>query len=81
MDEARRKRKAERKQEQEKAIKEMHDNKEDIAWGSQIRSYVLHPYQMVKDHRIDMDIGNVNSVLDGGIDPFIEGVLLSGKQA
>ena len=69
------------KQEQEKVIKEMHDNKEDIAWGSQIRSYVLHPYQMVKDHRIDMDIGNVNSVLDGGIDPFIEGVLLSGKQA
>ena len=67
------------KQEQEKKIKEIHDSKEDIAWGSQIRSYVLHPYQMVKDHRINLDIGNVNSVLDGEIDPFIEGVLLSAK--
>jgi len=56
-----------------------HDNKEDIAWGSQIRSYVLHPYQMVKDHRIGMDVGNVNAVLDGNIDPFIEGVLLHKK--
>jgi len=65
------------KEEQEKKIKEIHDNKDDIAWGSQIRSYVLHPYQMVKDHRLDLDIGNVNSVLDGGIDPFIEGMLLS----
>jgi peptide chain release factor 2 len=57
----------------------MHDSKEDIAWGSQIRSYVLHPYQMVKDHRISMDVGNVNAVLDGDIDQFIEGVLLSKK--
>jgi len=67
------------KLEQERKRKEIHDSKEEIAWGSQIRSYVLHPYQMVKDHRIDMDIGNVNSVLDGEIDPFIEGVLLSAK--
>ena len=51
--------------------------KEEIAWGSQIRSYTLHPYQLVKDHRIDLEIGNVNGVLDGNIDPFIEGVLLS----
>ncbi len=58
---------------------EIHNSKEDIAWGSQIRSYVLHPYQMVKDHRINLDIGNVNSVLDGAIDPFIEGMLLSKK--
>ena len=57
-------------------MQELHDNKEDIAWGSQIRSYVLHPYQMVKDHRINLDMGIVNDVLDGGIDPFIEGVLL-----
>ena len=59
----------------------LHDSKEDIAWGSQIRSYVLHPYQMVKDHRIKLDVGNVNDVLDGGIDRFIEGVLLAKKQA
>ncbi len=51
--------------------------KEGIAWGSQIRSYTLQPYQMVKDHRIDLEIGNVNDVLDGNLDPFIEGVLLA----
>jgi len=64
---------------QDEKLQEMHDSKEDIAWGSQIRSYVLHPYQMVKDHRIGMDVGNVNAVLDGDIDPFIEGVLLAKK--
>lgn len=65
------------KQRQDERLQEMHDSKEEIAWGSQIRSYVLQPYQMVKDHRIGLDIGNVNEVLDGGIDPFIEGVLLA----
>ena len=64
---------------QDEKLQEMHDSKEDIAWGSQIRSYVLHPYQMVKDHRIGMDVGNVNAVLDGDIDAFIEGVLLAKK--
>ena len=68
------------KRKQDEKYKEMHDSKDDIAWGSQIRSYVLHPYQMVKDHRINLEIGNVNEVLDGGLDPFIEGVLLSAKQ-
>ena len=68
----------ERKKQDEK-MQELHDSKEDIAWGSQIRSYVLHPYQMVKDHRINLDVGNVNDVLDGGIDPFIEGVMLNKK--
>jgi len=67
------------KQKQDEKLQEVHDSKEEIAWGSQIRSYVLHPYQMVKDHRIKLDIGNVNEVLDGGIDPFIEGVLLAKK--
>lgn len=65
------------KQKQDEKLLEMHENKDEIAWGSQIRSYVLHPYQMVKDHRINLEIGNINSVLDGAIDPFIEGVLLS----
>jgi len=67
------------KRRQDEKLQEIHDGKDDIGFGSQIRSYVLHPYQMVKDHRIGLDIGNVNQVLDGGIDPFIEGVLLAGK--
>ncbi|GBC63054.1 peptide chain release factor 2 [Desulfonema ishimotonii] len=69
------------KQKQDEKWQEINASKEDIAWGSQIRSYVLHPYQMVKDHRIGLDIGNVNAVLDGDIDPFIEGVLLARKSA
>ena len=68
------------KEMQEEKLQEIHENKDDIAWGSQIRSYVLHPYQMIKDHRTDKEIGNVNSVLDGDIDPFIESFLLSKKK-
>lgn len=67
------------KQKQDEKMREIHESKDEIAWGSQIRSYVMHPYQMVKDHRINLEVGNVNSVLDGELDPFIEGVLLSGK--
>jgi peptide chain release factor 2 len=67
------------KEKQEEKMQEIHDSKDEIAWGSQIRSYVLHPYQMVKDHRIGMDVGNVNDVLDGAIDPFIRNVLLMRK--
>ena len=67
------------KRKQDKKVKEMHNSKDDIAWGSQIRSYVLHPYQMVKDHRINLEIGNVTGVLDGALDSFMEGVLLAGK--
>jgi peptide chain release factor 2 len=67
------------KREQDNKLQEIHNSKDDIAWGSQIRSYVLHPYQMVKDHRIDLDVGNVNAVLDGELGPFIEGVLLAQK--
>ncbi len=68
------------KKKQDEKLQDMHDSKDEIAWGSQIRSYVLHPYQMVKDHRINLEVGNVNSVLDGDIDRFIEGVLLSKEK-
>ncbi len=54
--------------------------KKDIAWGSQIRSYVLHPYRMVKDHRTGHEVGNADGVLDGDLDGFIEAWLL-GKRA
>jgi peptide chain release factor 2 len=65
------------KDKQNQKMQNLHDGKDEIAWGSQIRSYVLHPYRMVKDHRIDLEIGDVDRVLDGDLDPFIEGVLLS----
>ena len=59
----------------EEKKKEIHEGQADIAWGSQIRSYTLAPYRLVKDHRSQLDIGNVDDVLDGGIDPFIEAFL------
>jgi peptide chain release factor 2 len=56
--------------------------KKEIGFGSQIRSYVFQPYQLVKDHRTNHEIGNISAVMDGGIDPFIEAYLLhSLKQA
>jgi peptide chain release factor 2 len=54
---------------------EMHDSQMDIAWGSQIRSYVFNPYRVVKDHRTNVDVGNLERVMDGGIDPFIDAYL------
>ncbi len=63
--------------EQEEKMQVYHKEKRDIAWGSQIRSYVLQPYRLVKDHRTGMESGNVDAVLDGRIDRFMEGFLLA----
>ncbi len=60
-----------------KERKVVEDAKKDIAWGSQIRSYVLHPYRLVKDHRTDTEVGNADSVLDGALDPFIKAALVA----
>ncbi len=65
------------KKKQDQKMQSLHDGKDDIAWGSQIRSYVLHPYRLVKDHRTDMEIGDVDRILNGDLDAFIEGVLLT----
>jgi peptide chain release factor 2 len=64
-----------KKAEQDRKMEEMAPEKKEIGWGSQIRSYVLQPYQMAKDHRTQMEKGNVNAVLDGEIDEFIEAYL------
>jgi peptide chain release factor 2 len=61
--------------EQEKKIETFVADKKDIAWGSQIRSYTLQPYRIVKDHRTGIEVGNVDSVLDGNIDKFIKAFL------
>lgn len=60
---------------QKEKMEDLHKTKKEIAWGSQIRSYVLHPYRMVKDHRTGVEMGNADAVLDGDIDGFIEAYL------
>ncbi|MFM2338507.1 MAG: peptide chain release factor 2 [Bacteroidota bacterium] len=63
------------------AIKDANNaKKKKIEWGSQIRSYVFHPYKMIKDHRTDFEVGNVQPVMDGELDGFIKAYLMSEKE-
>ncbi len=68
-------------EEQGEEMEKLQGEKREIAWGSQIRSYVMHPYQMVKDHRTNYENSNVNAVLDGDLDEFIRKYLLFASQA
>lgn len=61
----------------EQELAEIRGEQKEIGWGSQIRSYIFHPYSMVKDHRTNLDVGNVQSVVDGNIDMFIDAYLRS----
>jgi len=63
------------RQERKKKLEAGYAQKQEIAWGSQIRSYVLHPYTLVKDHRTNLEKGNTSAVMDGEIDEFIEAYL------
>ena len=69
-----------KKREKEDEMAKFQGQKKEIAWGSQIRSYVLQPYRMVKDHRTGHEKGNVDAVLDGDLDDFIQAYLLGGKE-
>ena len=69
----------ERRRKREK-IEKLEDAKTEIAWGNQIRSYVLHPYRMIKDTRTRMETGDTDKVLDGGLDEFIKAELVYRKQ-
>ena len=68
-------------QEQQERLEKIGGEKKEIAFGSQIRSYVLHPYQMVKDHRTKVEVGNVERVLDGDLDLFIKRYLMQKASA
>jgi peptide chain release factor 2 len=70
----------EREKKEQKLLKQYSGEKKKIEWGSQIRSYVMHPYNLVKDHRTDYETGNAEKVMDGGIDEFIEAYLKSNIQ-
>jgi peptide chain release factor 2 len=68
----------EMKEKQEK-LEEMNSTKKEIAWGSQIRSYVMHPYKMVKDHRSNKVVHDVDRVMDGDITEFMEAYLMTAS--
>ncbi len=69
-----------KKKEQDQKLEEFIGEKKEIAWGNQIRSYILHPYRLIKDHRTGYETGNVEAVLDGEIDEFIRQYLLMKKE-
>jgi len=68
-------------QRQREKMAELQGEKKDIAWGNQIRSYTLAPYQLVKDHRTGIEIGNVDAVFEGGLDAFMQGYLVAYRAA
>lgn len=69
------------RREQEKRVEGIVGDKKGISWGNQIRSYILQPYRLVKDHRTDTEVGNVDGVLDGDIDIFIDAYLREKSKA
>jgi len=70
-----------RKKEQEEKLGKLVSEKKDIAWGSQIRSYVFQPYQLVKDHRTGLESGNVSAVMNGDLNQFIDAYLIANSGA
>lgn len=69
-----------KKEEEDSKLDELAKSKTDISWGNQIRSYTMHPYNLVKDHRTGVEVGNVQAVMGGDIDQFVNAYLLGGKQ-
>lgn len=69
-----------KEQEQQAKIDGIKGEQKDIAWGSQIRSYVFHPYNLVKDHRTGFEMGNIGAVMDGELDGFINAFLKMSAQ-
>ncbi len=66
-------------QRQREKMAELQGEKKEIAWGNQIRSYTLAPYQLIKDHRTGIEVGNVDAVFEGGLDAFIQGYLVANR--
>jgi len=69
------------KEKQEQKKQERHQNQKEIAWGSQIRSYIFNPYRLVKDHRTNVEVGDLERVMNGDIDVFIDGYLRYSREA
>src|SRR5260370_27369931 len=68
-------------QKRKQELADLTGEKKDIAFGSQIRTYTFAPYQIIKDHRTGVEVGNVEAVMDGGLDPFIRAYLTAARPA